>query len=167
MKNIFWKTHAQNVLKELVPGQCMMKPKRSIPLGQQSEMLWNLFILQVQVEVYQSIRKLMCWPLNFISYKTFLKSKGSLEYNSLPNSFSACSLKKIFLLLYFINWPNFIAWLPLLLEILVNISIVIIQYPVCDVLNFEINHSFLIKSFFYTIKTSGQKYKYLKNEKRF
>ena len=30
--------------------------------------------------------------------------------------------RKMFLMLYSINWPNFIVWLPLLLEILGNIS---------------------------------------------
>ena len=32
---------------------------------------------------------------------------------------------KMFLMLYSINWPNFIAWLPLLLEILDNMCIAI------------------------------------------
>ena len=45
--------------------------------------------------------------------------------------------------------------------------ILIICCPVCDVTNFEINHRFLIKPVFYITKMSGQKCKYLKNEKRF
>ena len=51
--------------------------------------------------------------------------------------------RKIFLMLLDINGPNFIAWLPLLLEILNNMYIVITCCPVCDVINFEINLSFL------------------------
>ena len=43
----------------------------------------------------------------------------------------------------------------------------IICCPVCDVIGFEINHSILIKTFFYITKTLGQKFKYLKNEKSF
>ena len=42
-------------------------------------------------------------------------------------------------------WPNItngIAWLPLLLEILDNMCIVIIWFPVGDVINFEINPSY-------------------------
>ena len=73
--------------------------------------------------------------------------------------------RKIFLMLFSINWPNFIFWLPLLLEILANMCIVIICRPVCDIINFEINLGFLIKPFFYKTKLSGQKRKYLKNEK--
>ena len=33
---------------------------------------------------------------------------------------------KMFLMLYSINWPNFIVWLPLLLEILGNMCIAIV-----------------------------------------
>ena len=62
------------------------------------------------------------------------------------SSFSDFS-RKIFLTLYFINWTNFIAWLPLLLEILGNMRITIICYPVCDVMNFEIPLAFLSSRF--------------------
>ena len=58
---------------------------------------------------------------------------------------------------YSSNWPNFIVWLPILLEILGNMRIVINCCPVFDVINFEINQSFLIKPFFYMTKKSGQK----------
>ena len=44
--------------------------------------------------------------------------------------------------LYSINWPNFIVWLPLLFEILVNMCIPIVHFPDCDVIDFEINHTF-------------------------
>ena len=71
--------------------------------------------------------------------------------------------RKIFLMLYSVKWPTFIVWLPLLLEILDNITCC----PVYDVINFEINHIFLIKSLFQITKKSGQKYEYLKNEKSY
>ena len=48
--------------------------------------------------------------------------------------------------------PNFIFWLPLLFEILGNICFVIICFQVCDVINFEINLSFLMKLSFYLTK---------------
>ena len=53
------------------------------------------------------------------------------------------------------------------LEIVVNMSIVIITFPVCDVMNFEIFLSFLIRPFFCITKLSKQKVKYLKNGKGF
>ena len=59
-----------------------------------------------------------------------------------PAHFVYDFLTKIFLMLYSINWPNFIAWLPLLLEILGNMCIVIVSQPGCDVMDFEINLSF-------------------------
>ena len=40
-------------------------------------------------------------------------------------------------------------WLSLLLEILGNMSIEIVYYPGCDVMDFEINLIFLIEPFFY------------------
>ena len=46
--------------------------------------------------------------------------------------------RKIFLMLYFINGPNFIAWLPLLLEILGNARIAIVCFPGCHVINLKL-----------------------------
>ena len=43
----------------------------------------------------------------------------------------------------------------------------IICLPGCDVINFEINLIMLIKLFLYMTKKSGQKFKYLENEKSF
>ena len=75
--------------------------------------------------------------------------------------------KKMFLKFYSINWPYFIAWLSLLLEILVNMYIVIVCWAGCDVINFEINLIILIKSFSYMTKKSKPKFKYLENKKSF
>ena len=55
---------------------------------------------------------------------------------------------KTFVMLYSINWPNLIVWLPLLLEILSNMCIAIVYYPGCDVMDFEVNLIFLIEQFF-------------------
>ena len=76
-------------------------------------------------------------------------------------------LRKMFLMLYSFNWPNFIAWFPLLLNILGNICITIVYLPSCDVKKFEINLIFLINPFCYMNKKSRQKYKYLKHKKSF
>ena len=65
--------------------------------------------------------------------------------------------RKIFFVLYSINWPNFIVWLLLLLEVL----------PCCEVILFEINFISLIKPFFYTTKKWIQKFEYLENHKKF
>ena len=73
-------------------------------------------------------------------------------------------LRKNFLMLNSINWPNFIVWLPFLRETLGNMCVAIVCFPDCDVINFEINLIHLIKPFSYMTKTSRQKFKYL--EKR-
>ena len=57
-----------------------------------------------------------------------------------------------------IDKPNFIVLFPFSLEILGNTSIVIICFPVYDVISFEINFVFLIKPFFYIAKKSEQKF---------
>ena len=83
--------------------------------------------------------------------------KKGLALASPPHFVYDVSKKKKVLMLYSINWPNFIAWLLLLLDILGNMCIVIICCPVRDTINFEINLSFLIKLFLHIIKKSGQK----------
>ena len=81
----------------------------------------------------------------------------------IPPHFTYDFSRKVFLFLYSTNWPNFTVWLLLVLEILSKIFVVIICYPVCDFINFEISLSFLMNPIFNIIKNSGQKW--LKNEK--
>ena len=60
--------------------------------------------------------------------------------------------RRIFVILYAINWQNFFILLPLLRKILGTMCIAIVSLPVCDVTNFEI--SFLIEPFSYMTKKS-------------
>ena len=83
--------------------------------------------------------------------------KGS---GSFPTTFYNFS-RKTFLMSYSINRPDFIVWLPLLLEILGNMYIAIVCFPGCEVINFEINQDlnqliFLIKPLFYMTKKTKQ-----------
>ena len=75
--------------------------------------------------------------------------------------------RKSFLMLCSINWPNFIVWLSLLLQILDIMYIVITGCQVCDVQNFGINNSFLFYQFFYITKMLAQNCKHLENEQNF
>ena len=88
-------------------------------------------------------------------YLFFKKGLGLVSPGHFVQDFS----KKIFL-----NWPEVIVWF-LLLEISPNICIVIVCYPVCDVIIFEFYLGFLIKPYFYM--TTEQKFENLKNEKSF
>ena len=99
------------------------------------------------IETILNMLKLNCRPLACTSFKAFQKTKKGLEL-VFPVHFLFRFWREVFFLLYSINWPNFIAWLPLLHEILGNMCIVIVCQPVCEVINFEINHIFLIKPFF-------------------
>ena len=73
--------------------------------------------------------------------------KRGPELVSLPH-FPHNFWRKIFLLVYSINWPNFLVWLPLLCEILGNMCIASICISCCEAMNFEVNLMFLIKLFF-------------------
>ena len=55
-------------------------------------------------------------------------------------------------MLFSIDWPNLIVWFIIFLEISGNMCIVIIFFSACDVINFEINLSFLIQPFSYMKK---------------
>ena len=98
---------------------------------------YNVRNMYIQFEDYKMVLKVRCWPLITL------------------------------LTLYSFNWPNFIAWLPLLLEILGNMCMVIICFPLCDFMNFEIRFSFLIKPFSYITKKSRQKFEYLEKRNLF
>ena len=83
--------------------------------------------------------------------------------NESGNSFSSPYfvydfLRKIFPMLYFINWPNFIVWLHVFLEILGNMCTAIVCFPGFDVMNAEFNLIFLIKSFFLHVQKVTTKF---------
>ena len=81
------------------------------------------------------------------------KSLGRVSPPYFMHDFS----RKLFLMLYSINSPNFIVWLPLLREILGHMYFAIVCFPGSDVINFEVNRNFLISSFLYMTKMSRQK----------
>ena len=88
-------------------------------------MLYSLFLLHVQVEVYQAILVYQGTERLLLHYIKFI---------SLPASFSTWFSKNIFQIILLID----IAWMSLFLEILANMSVAIVSFPVCDVVNFEI-----------------------------
>ena len=64
-----------------------------------------------------------------LNFEFSRKGLGLVSPSHFVNDFS----RKIFLILYSINWPTFIVWLSLFLEISGNMCIVIACWPVCDV----------------------------------
>ena len=60
--------------------------------------------------------------------------------------------RKMFIILYYINWPSFIVWLPLLLKILDNMFTVVVRFPGLTLIKFEINLILLIEPNLYMAK---------------
>ena len=81
------------------------------------------FLLYDQVEFYQIRLKLRCWSFALSFFEAFSTNKKR-SGTSLHPSFSSRCLKEIFFTLYSFNWPNFITWLLLHLEMLRNMCIV-------------------------------------------
>ena len=71
------------------------------------EMLHSLFILYIQVEVYQNILKTRCWPVALALYKAFSKTNKRSKIIFLT-SLSAWSLKKSVsqVIFYQLAWFN-------------------------------------------------------------
>ena len=103
------------------------------------------------------------WFIDMLNFDFLEKGLGIVAPPYFVYNFS----RKMFLMLYSINWPNAIVWWPLLFEILDTMCIAIVCFPGCDILNFEINPIFLIKPFYYLTKMLRQKFKYLENKKSF
>ena len=93
MRNVFLEISDTKYGGRASPRLFYKKSKLSISLDQQSEILWSLFLLYVQVEVYQNMWKLRYWPLAFTLYKAFSKNEMRSR-TSLSTSFAASFLKK-------------------------------------------------------------------------
>ena len=93
-----------------------------------------------------------CWSKKFLNFGFLEKGLGIVFLSNLCTIFQEKYLS-----------CNFIAWLPLRLEILVNMCSAIFRWTGCDFMNFENNFIFLIRSLLYTTKKYRQKIKYLEN----
>ena len=161
----FFKNHAENEAGRLVPDFFFFFLKKSFIWG---KCKWSaakfqsvLIVLNLPNNNNKIYKTLEYWSRDTLNFDFLKKGQGIVS----PPHFVYESSKKMFLKLYSINWPNFIAWLHLLLEMLVNMCISINCQPGCDVIDLEINLILLIKPFSCMIKKSKQKFKYLENEK--
>ena len=118
--------------------------------------------------------------LNLASNKTIYKtleywSRDMLNFGFLEKGLGIVSLlhfvynfsRKLFLMLYSINWPNVIAWLPFLLEILGNMCIAIVCKPDCGVIDFKFSLIFLIKPFSYCPKRQDKNLNIVRTKRAF
>ena len=159
MRNIFLEKLCPKLGGEVSPIPFNKNSKLSISVDQQSEVLWKVCFCCISKTRYFKILKLRCWQLAFTLYEALLKKKNR-SGTSLLTHFLHDFWRNIFLTLYFINWPHFIVWLPLPFVSLGNMCIVFIFCPVCHLINFETNRSFLFKLFFYITKKPVKKCKY-------
>ena len=151
MRNIFIEKLYTKYYRET--SSRLFSRKSILSMPQQSETLYSLLLLYLQVMDYKNILKPRCWPIVFTSYKAFSKNKNNSATGLLIFS-SIFQEKYLAIMLYSIHWQNFIVWLPLLLEILCS------RCVYCNYLlnswwrqNFEIKLSFSFKQFPYrTIK---------------
>ena len=104
-----------------------------------------------------------CWILGCQALWYWIGKKRIIYPPHFVNDLS----RKIFLMIYFGNRPNFIVRLPLFLYFLGSICIPILSFLGFDVIISEVNLIFLIKLFSHKTKKSRQKFKYLKNKKSF
>ena len=75
--------------------------------------------------------------------------------------------RKIILMLNSIHWPNLIPWLPLLLEIVVNMCVAIVSFPGCDVIDFDEYLSFLSSRFSTWLKSKDKNLNILRTIRAF
>ena len=128
------KNDAQNVAEKI---NFFKNSEFYIFMDKQFEFSYSLLLLYVQVKDYQNILKLRHQSLAFISNKAFVKPRRRSRTN-IYALFSVRFWRKIFLTLYSINWPNIVASLLLYFDISHGVFMVILCYPVGDVISFEI-----------------------------
>ena len=143
----FFKDFAENEVGKLVPD-CFLFFKKALyqikANGLQLDFIYILIALKLAYNRNKLLKTLQYWSRDMLKFEFLEKSLGIVSPAHFVHNFST----KMFLISYSINWPNFIAWLPLLLEILGNMCIGIVCYPGCDVMDFEINLILIMEPFF-------------------
>ena len=146
MRNIFLETSYTKCGGETSPRPFSEKLKFRISLDQNSNVLCSFYCIPSRRLLKYIETKLLMTCL-YVILSFFKQQKG--DWNLSP-CIILCIIfeKKIFFLIYSINWLSSIAWMSLLREILGNMCTAIVCSPGFDVMNFEINLNILIKQFF-------------------
>ena len=134
----FFKIHRENEAWRLLPDHFLFFKKD---------------LCEVKASGLQLSFNIFWKPSTWHTIKTDYWSRNVLNFDFLENDLEIVSSphfvydfsKKMFLMLYSINWRNLIVWFLLLLEILGNICIAIVSFPGCGFINFKINLIFLVK----------------------
>ena len=139
------KNRTQNV-KEKPAAESFIKNQNWGYLWISSLESYTVFIVCSSGGLPKYIKNLSSDHMLLTYIKVFKETKRGMDL-VFPHHFLHDFLWKIFFILYSIKRLNFIGWLPLLLKILGKMYVAIVCYTVCDVTNFKIKLSFLVKPF--------------------
>ena len=161
-RNIFRQNHAENEAGRLNPDLFLFYKKT---LRTMVCSLISKYFDSHQAYIKNKLYKTLdyYWSRDMLNFDLSEKSQRIVS----PPHFTYDFSRKMFPLLYSINWPNFMVCSPLLLEILRNMCIAIVCFPFCDVINFKINLILPSSCFSTWPKRSRQKSNYLENENSF
>ena len=112
---------------------------------------------------------IICYPISIIwrrKFWTYPWVSNQANFQHYQKKYVYDCLRKMFLILFSINWPSFTVWIPLLLHIFDNVFsnyVSASQFILSHVLKLTL--SFLSTSFSTWSKKSEQKFKYLENKK--
>ena len=163
MKNIFLEISYTKCVRKTITRLFSKKSELSISLYQHFKVIYILFQLFAKLRTVESALNWAAYHLLLPHIKLFKKTKRGLELASLLH-FMHDFWRKSFLLLYFIIWPNFNVWLPLIREILGNMCIVIAYCIIilsvghCDTVDFRVRRPIRPRSFLTTIIKKLLKY---------
>ena len=118
-KTFFSKNHSQNGVEKLFPD-LFLKNQNQGYLWINSDKFSTVYMPNWGLSKYIEIKlQSICYYLKWSLWK-----KTQEEICNQSSSLIFCMIfEKMLLLLCYINWPNFIAWLPVLCEILNNMCI--------------------------------------------
>ena len=115
MRNIFHEKSYTKCGGKASLRSYLKKSKLNIYLDQQSEILYRLFLLYVQVEIYKNILKVRYWPFAFTLFEAFFTRQIEV-WNQYPylifslifedKYFSRCILST-----HYISWPHCLQFL--------------------------------------------------------
>ena len=145
-RNIFIEKLCRKLGRETSPRPLFVFLKNFILGKSKWSAAWFHYIsiaLKLAYNRNKLFKTLRYWSRDMLNFNFLNKGLGIVSPAHFVYHFST----KMFML-HSINWPNFIAWLCLLFEILGNMCIAIVCQPGCDVMDFEIKLIFLIEPFF-------------------
>ena len=134
------KNHSQNVVEKLFPDPFLKNQNWTYLWINSLKFHTVCFYCMTSGGLSDYIKTKLQTSCFYLVQSYFKKQMGT--ENSLPASFSAWLLIKTFLLLYSINWLNFIVWLPLIRGILDNTCVVIVFNQVVTSWNLKLTLSF-------------------------